>query len=380
MSRNRVIYQSDAVFAAPTGTATLTAASHNIRRVQSCNYNFSIQRQDINQFGELAAIDRLILQEPTVAVDMSYYFEPTGFNEANLGLKTNGIATGTSSVADHMLVDIITGGANFDQKNIFILTSHAGVDANDTGVSAMGAASAGNVDGVIGIGNAFLTSWSLDASVGAIPTVSCAFEGQNIVFTGGAALTSLTGIPNPSIVDGADPFTGVSIPAGAGLFDSNTQVAAVRPGDVTLRLGSSDTDNQPSVGLDESDLKIQSVTAAMTINREPIRKLGKLFAFAREITFPITCTMSVNAIVGDLASKKLFDLVNRAGDCNKYDLLLTMNGYIGCSTTPNTAYLSLKGAKLDSQNITSSIGPNKAVTMEFSAQIGKNSGLHFQKG
>lgn len=378
MSRNRVIYQSDAVFAAPTGTATVTAASHSVRRVQSCNYNFSIQRQDINQFGELAAIDRLILQEPTVAVDMSYYFEPTGFNESHLGLKTDGTATGASAATDHMLVDIITGGAAFDQKNIFILTSNAGIDANDTGASAMGSIS--NVDGVIGIGNAFLTSWSLDASVGAIPTVSCAFEGQNIVFTGGTGLTALNNIPNPSVVDGADPNTGVSIPSGAGLFDSATQVSAVRPGDVTLRLGSSGSDDAPSVGLDEADLKIQSVTAAMTINREPIRKLGKMFAFAREITFPITCTMSVNAIVGDLASKKLFQLINREGDCNKYDLLLTLNGYVGCETVPHPAYIALKGAKLDSQNITSSIGPNKAVTMEFSAQIGRDSGLHFQKG
>jgi len=378
MSRNRVIYQSDAVFAAPTGTATLTAASHSIRRVQSCNYNFSIQRQDINCFGELNAIDRLILQEPTVAVDMSYYFEPTGFNEGHLGLKTDGTATGASPATDHMLVDIITGGAPFDQKNIFILTSNAGIDANDTGASAMG--NINNVDGVIGIGNAFLTSWSLDATVGAIPTVSCAFEGQNIVFTGGTGLTSLDSIPNPSVVDGADPATGVSIPSGAGLFDPTNQVSAVRPGDVTLQLGSSGTDNAPSVGLDESDLKIQSVTAAMTINREPIRKLGKMFAFAREITFPITCTMSVNAIVGDLASKKLFQLINREGDCNKYDLLLTLNGYVGCETTPHPSHIALKGAKLDSQNITSSIGPNKAVTMEFSAQIGRDSGLHFQKG
>jgi hypothetical protein len=40
------------------------------------------------------------------------------------------------------------------------------------------------------------------------------------------------------------------------------------------------------------------------------------------------------------------------------------------------SYVVLKGAKIDSQNITSSIGPNKAVTIELSAQIGRNSGLH----
>ena len=371
MPRNRVIYQSDAVFSAPTGTTPLTAAAHSLRRVQSCNYNFSIQRQDINQFGELAAIDRLIIQEPTVSVDMSYYFEPTGFNEGHLGLRTNAV-TGVSSIADHMLDYIIASGADYDQKNIFILTSDAGIDANDTGAMAITA----NYDGIIGIGNAFLTSWSLEAAVGGIPTVTCALEGQNIVFTGGIATLVA---PNPSIVNGADPLSTVTLAAGAGSFDATAEVAAIRPGDVTLFLGTNDTDDKPMVGLSEADLKIQSASVSLTINREPIRKLGNTFAFAREITFPINCTMSVNAVVGDLANNKLFSLVNRAcDDGTKYTAMLTLNGYKGSSCTPNVAQIILKGAKLDSQNITSSIGPNKTVTFELSAQIGKNSGLHFR--
>ena len=371
MPRNRVIYQSDAVFSAPTGTTPLTAAAHSLRRVQSCNYNFSIQRQDINQFGELAAIDRLIIQEPTVSVDMSYYFEPTGFNERHLGLRTNAV-TGVSSIADHMLDYIIASGADYDQKNIFILTSDAGIDANDT--TAMAVTS--NYDGIIGIGNAFLTSWSLEAAVGGIPTVTCALEGQNIVFTGG--ISTLVA-PNPSIVNGADPLSTVTLAAGAGSFDATAEVAAIRPGDVTLFLGTTDTDDKPMVGLSEADLKIQSASVSLTINREPIRKLGNTFAFAREITFPINCTMSVNAVVGDLANNRLFSLVNRAcDDGTKYTAMLTLNGYKGSSCTANVAQIILKGAKLDSQNITSSIGPNKTVTFELSAQIGKNSGLHFR--
>lgn len=373
MARNRVIYQSDAVFAAPTGSASLNVADNSLRRVQSCNYNFSIQRQDINQFGELAAIDRLIIQEPTVSVDLSYYFEPTGFNERHLGLRTNAL-TGVSSAADHMLDYIISSGTGYDQKNIFILTSDAGIDANDTSASAMG--NSANYDGIIGIGNTFLTSWSLEAAVGGIPTVTCALEGQNIVFTGGI---SAPVAPNPSIVNGVDPGVTVSLPSGAGLFDASAEVAAVRPGDITLFLGTTESDDAPMVGLSETDLKIQSASVAMTINREPIRKLGNTFAFAREITFPINCTMSVNAIVGDLASKRLFSLVNRAcDDGTKYTAMLTINGYKGASCTANTSYVILKGAKLDSQNITSSIGPNKSVTLELSAQIGKNSGLHFR--
>ena len=137
MPRNRVIYQSEALFAAPTGLIALNRDDHNLRRVQSCNYNFAIQRQDINQYGELAAIDRLIIQEPTVAVDMTYYFEPSGFNEQHLGLRVNSYtdqisATGASEIADHALDYIISSGANFDQKNLFVLVSDQGIDANDT--------------------------------------------------------------------------------------------------------------------------------------------------------------------------------------------------------------------------------------------------------
>ena len=365
-SRNRVIYQSQAVFSAPTGATTITAASHSIRRVQSCNYNFSVARQDINQYGELAAIDRLILQEPTVAVDLSYYFEPTGFNERHLGLRTNA-PTGTSTTSDHMLDAIISSGANFNQKNIYVLVSDPGVDVNDPARIDP----AVNVDGIIGIGNAFLTSWSLEASVGAIPTVTCALEAQNIVFSTGSY-----DIGNPSVDDGVDRTSvTVALPDGAGLFDSATEVSAVRPGDITLTLGTDNLDNSPMFGLDESDLKVQSASVAMTIGREPIRKLGKAFAFAREITFPINCTMSVQAIVGKTFANKLFTLMTTNGDATKFYCELKLVGYQGANT--HTSYIMLKGAKLDSQAFTSSIGPNQTVAIELSAQIGKNSGLHF---
>jgi len=155
-----------------------------------------------------------------------------------------------------MLDYIISSGTGYDQKNVYVLVSDAGVDANDTNNTAT------SVEGIIGIGNAFVTSWSLEAAVGAIPTVSCALEGQNIVFTGGGGSYN---IGNPAVVDGVDISTSNIVALeDPGLFDSSTEVSAVRPGDITLKLGTSDTDNAPMFGLTESDLKIQSATVAMT--------------------------------------------------------------------------------------------------------------------
>mgnify|MGYP001249365503 CR=1 FL=1 len=80
MAKNRVIYQSDALYASKTVNSTGQADHEQLRRVQSANYSLNITRQDVNQFGELARIDSLILESPTVSFDMSYLLSD-GFNE-----------------------------------------------------------------------------------------------------------------------------------------------------------------------------------------------------------------------------------------------------------------------------------------------------------
>jgi len=94
MSRNRVIYQSEGLFVS-SGLNSTTAAQHKqLKRVQSANYSFEITRQDVNQFGQLARIDALVLQSPTVSLDLSYYLAD-GFNETALGFYKQG--TGNSN-------------------------------------------------------------------------------------------------------------------------------------------------------------------------------------------------------------------------------------------------------------------------------------------
>ena len=88
--RNRVIYQSEALFVGPTpstgqqhtGVATYSATvgwntTRQLHRIQTANYSFNIDRTDVNQFGELAAIDRVNLDTPTVSLDFSYLLANT---------------------------------------------------------------------------------------------------------------------------------------------------------------------------------------------------------------------------------------------------------------------------------------------------------------
>ncbi|MBC8411106.1 MAG: hypothetical protein H8E12_20675, partial [Rhodobacteraceae bacterium] len=96
MGRNRIIYQSEALFASKTGR-TGKADIKQIHRVQSANYSFDLTRQDINQFGQLAAIDRIILEQPTVSLDFSYYVE-SGEQETIIGLDVNNSSSAISGI------------------------------------------------------------------------------------------------------------------------------------------------------------------------------------------------------------------------------------------------------------------------------------------
>ena len=96
MAKNRIFYQSQAVYAgiaAPKGVyGEETGAGNkpvNLQRIQNINYSFDVTRTDVNQFGNLAAIDRVILEQPTVSLDFSYYVS-SGENEGNLGFNLDG--------------------------------------------------------------------------------------------------------------------------------------------------------------------------------------------------------------------------------------------------------------------------------------------------
>ena len=118
MARNRIIYQSQALFIAPNsnqfhlqsgsatssdshgaagagkgwtgvtgvdvGSAKLRSLVTPLERIQSANFNFSINRTDINEFGKLARIDSIAMESPTVGLDFNYYLTDGG-NERKLG-------------------------------------------------------------------------------------------------------------------------------------------------------------------------------------------------------------------------------------------------------------------------------------------------------
>jgi len=354
MSRNRTIYQSEAVFVGPTGQNFSSGNSgsnliEQLYRVQSFNSSLTVNRTDVNQFGELAAIDRIITEAPVVPLDFSYFLT-NGGNERKIGLDINGNYSSISGILTKVS----------DEHNYYLLTTPEGTDA--VGNSDV------NNSFVTAFGNGFLTNYTAEASVGGFATASVSVEALNMrIYVGSTGKVSPTVNPTNGIIDGQWLFslpTAVSGAAG--------EPTAISQGDIILELAN------PGIGVDLSGAgaaHIQSFSINVPLSRENLSRLGTKFAYSKELSFPITVSMNISAILSDLKSGALDEIL--CSDSPK-DLRVRLKEP-NCQGGGNDVLIyTLKGAKLDSQSFSSSIGGNKTVDMTFSAQIG--SALQVNKG
>lgn len=382
MPRNRIIYQSEALYcgASPAtgfnfnsslGTRTgavafdsgATGLIQQLHRIQDINYSFTVDRTNVNQFGELAAIDRIILAPPTVALDFSYLLNSLS-NEKLLGFNVDG----TGSAIRNLL------NKTSDERNYFIKTVGEGVDAIGEGNTAAD---------VIGIGNGFLTNYGVEASVGSFPKISVSVEGLNMSFDTGLATGTFFTSPaiNPEL--GTRSATKYVLPIATGNAGTgDLDISVLRPGDITFSIkrrdASADGDAldpsgayaSPGQNFDDlADRKIQSFNVGLGLDRTPIEKLGSRFAFSREINFPIDVTASIEAMVTDLTTGSLSDLINYD---DAYNITMNINKPAegGAASAGSAVKYILKNCKVNSQAFSSSIGANKMVTIEFGTQIG----------
>ena len=350
MSRNRIIYNSQSLYVSQvSATSTQTGANSikQLSRVQSFEENFTRNFVDINQLGVLGATDRIEAESPNVTASFSYYLT-NGQNEKNIGLNAHKSGTSKENLKS-CLSGLLTKVT--DEKNYYLSIVEDGKDA----VSYDGTKS-----GIIGIGNGFLTSYSVNASIGQIPTADVTIEGLNVrVYSD---VTQNQVVPAINTVDGTNltntlfrlpksqPLTGVSIPT------------ALQPGDILFTIPSNG-----ALGLSELDLKIQDFTMSFDLTRTPLKKLGHRFAFSREIDFPVTATLEINALVGDLKNENLSSIICSETP-KEFSIIMKKPG---CQTNRATALAYIfKGAKLLSQNFSSTIGDNTNMNVTYEVPLG----------
>jgi len=350
MPRNRIISQTEAIYCStgPNATGYMllsggqsgTNTIQQLHRIQSANYSANVTRTDVNQYGQLAALDRIILQAPTVTANIDYIVANT-YNANTLGFTTDGTAGMLSGILNK----------TEDEKNYFVETVKEGSDA-------IGDIDPDSTKFTIGIGNGFISNFQARGSVGNFATESVTIEALNL-----ATYQGTTGLASPAIVPSGGQrvsqpnlFTlpvATSGQAGA--------VPAIRPGDITLNF------SDPVLGPKVSDLKIQSYDLSVPISRQPLNKLGSPFPFSREIQFPVNVTLTIESELGDLITGDISALF-----CNDTQQNITINlAKPQCGGGgPIAVQYNVLGAKLENQSYTSQIGQNKRVSLQFITTIG----------
>jgi hypothetical protein len=326
--RKRVIYQSEALF----------ANGNNIQRVQSVNYSFNVPRTDVNQYGQLGQIERVITEVPTVSMDFTYHLAGTTNETKLLGSGANGASFG-------LMKDLNNSSSNYYQQNFTVGLADEGVDYNN---------SAAHTNKAVVVPNGFLTSYSWTGAVGDVPSASVNLESTEMTV-------------------GENENQNVVTP------ESSSNPVVLRPGNVAFRSApttstglTTNDDDLPVMGFD--GIHVQSFTVSVDVPRESIQRMGDRYEFARVITFPIQATMSIEAIISEQATSNLSDIVGsdtaQAPDpgfdidvyCNKSDA-----GVAGLN-------LRFKNAKIEGHSVSSSIGSNKSITLDYAVQV--DSGLY----
>lgn len=352
-----------------------------LKRVQTVNYGFTVNRTDINQFGHLSRLDSIVIESPTVNLDFSYYLLD-GWNERQLEFNTDGK---TNCLSGALSPELYQAGNNF-----FLLTVPEARDAVK-GDSSIDTDGLGESKSVISVGNGFLTDYSVDLSVGSIPTVSVTVEGMNIqseLDQTGLNLPAVDMIDGSKIADawayGADGSrqmkdggcTGLfSLPASKSGYTGCEDVAALRPADIWIDVkGESLISKQISGSPDASHLgtaHIQSANISIPMARTTLQRLGSTFGFSKALDVPVTSTLSVSAILSEVKRGNLMDLLC---GCDETDITISIHDPECAACEMKTGAPAMrfifKGARLESENFSASVGDNKTVDLSFSVQAG----------
>tara|TARA_R100000231_G_scaffold134416_1_gene107955 strand:- start:6580 stop:7833 length:1254 start_codon:yes stop_codon:yes gene_type:complete len=367
-SRTRVISQSKAVYASPTGilpvadiggSAKAIAESgflpQQLHRVDTFSFDIDIAgaRQDIREFGQLARIGTITMSELNPSFSLGYFLG-NGENEGHLGFNPQGIAN-PEAISSQFISGAITEEFRKREKNLFVLTAQEGEDAFQS--TAYTPAQRAKHD-VVGFGNATVNSYTVNFAVGEIPRVDIEGEASNIQFYENTS----SGLSNPSLNrDGGRADTGKAMLEAGSTGDMN--VLVLRPEDVTLSF----SDDEFSVGgTNLGDMHVQSASIEVPMSRTNISALGAERAVAKPLDFPINVTMSVSALLKNIHAGAVDMILTGVAGDETTNISLTVKDDAG-----STAHkYVLQKATLDNQSFSVGLDDNETVDLTFSAQIG----------
>jgi len=317
MARDRIIYQSESV--AVDGVTCIG--------VQSCSYGLDVTREDVLQFGDLGAVDRIVLEAPVANMEVSMYVNGLAGNK--LG---NLVGKGVSGTPIDCVVSLGGAGADFE-----------------TG------ATVSNVK----ITSGSLTSLSAEASVGSIPTLTLGFEGTDLQYFNGTGDGTVSGAFAPA--------TDINVATQSGIVVKMDQVTGSFTGHYVHPQSASVSFDLGVEGLQEMSYQITAGSSAKIVNSQ------NKYQYARVPSYPATATMELEAFAVDRGmSMTLADVQQKASENPTTSTSgADLGGKCNVGLDIGGTTFTLVNSTLDSVSFSSSIGDTAATcNATFSVSIG----------
>jgi hypothetical protein len=352
-SRNRVIYAGNTIlmsespsWLAQTGIASLKL----INRVQSSSIEVSTPVTRSKQIGASNFAFQEYLQYPKISTSFSYYLTDNS-NDIVMGLNTDGITSCFKNFSEF----------GKDQNVFYVLSNSNAEDFSNPG----------NLSGydVLGIGNCFLTNYSINANVGTVPTVNASYDCLNIVFqnyTGTGTLLPSIDLTGGNRSTGTYALTAFNLNQQNYFSDQETKPSALQPGDIILEM------QQPLIGgirySGNVKANINSLNVDISLERKDLVGFGSNYPYDKRLLFPLLGKLSFEgifdqAITGDFS--KIFDY-STGYDFNFY--FKNCNGDINYKIGISNAYV-------ETENFNLSIGENMSFSSDFSFEVTQTGGF-----
>ena len=307
MARKRIIYQSQAVAieqASPSITQT------TLMGVQSCNYGVEISREDVNQYGQLGAIDKVIMDAPTCTTEVNYYCGGFGGPSAE-GANLSGLLR-----------------AAIESKTASVLVALDSTEGQDYSLTA--------TDTVVVLESGSMTSLSCDATVGGIPTNTLNFQGLDFRY---------------GVNTGADE---VAVPGTALTIATQTGVQ------ISIADGTTNTKYN----------NFQTAGVSFDLGTEVLRRLGDSaspYYYGIVPTFPAQASINFESLAIDEGIKTVVSNLKQSA---KTSSSVVLGGMTNVSINVGGTGYKLVNGTVDSHKFSSSIGDNVTLDATFNASIG----------
>ena len=381
--RNRIAYQNVGlltgqspayqVHSGSDGSSKLTA----LNLVQAASFDIGINRAEVKQIGGNKLAARQPVLQPNVALGFTYLLAD-GINEKTLGFN---VAGNTS---------FLSGVTGNDDRNFFLfVTKNQQTDFNlQSGFNDLS---------VLSFGNCYVNNYSLEASVGALPTVSLDYSASNVRFdqTSGTYNPSHTNpkydniyasgiIPavdrdNGTLATDFDNFgyvvkggsTQETLSSLGGVFHTG-DTKFIEPGDIHVQF------SNPNIGgirlSGSQKMHVQSVSINVPVKRIDLYGFGSKYVYDRRAEYPTLGQIEISATATNFITGQT-DTIFSKDDVYQMELLFKKSS--SPTNATDTVLTKFQDAKIVAQSINQAIGSNMAFTATFSFECSTSKGFLF---